>query len=234
MISNLPFTQRPMTGEQIGELLDGLAVTGEAAPGGGVESGYALPEATLRLLTRVIEGAGVRNVFEFGSGRSTKAFLAAGCHVTAVEDSRSWMDETLASLTVEERSRLHVVCRPLELVFHEGAPFRSWVLDSETLQRLSAAEMVLIDAPAFPPFREHALSISLRHSGGLIVVDDAGIPTVRRFCARLGGGRGTVHREWDIDHGLYFMVGAGGEPLPRRGLVETAKAWRRYFMAAAT
>jgi len=224
-----------MTGEQIGQVLDTLVVTDDAVPVSGADSGFALPDAMLRLLNRVVEAAGVRNVFEFGSGRSTKALLAAGCTVTALEHSQSWLVQTLASLTAEERSRLHAICQPLELVFYQGAPFRSWVLDGDTLQRLSAAEMVLIDAPAFPPFREHALSVSLRHSGGgLIVVDDGGIPTVRRFCARLAGVAGTMHRESPIDHGLYFMVrGAGAGSPPRRRLVETAKAWRRYFMAGS-
>jgi hypothetical protein len=212
---------------RIGEILDGFAH--EPAVCGG-DAGYALPDATLRLLTGIIEGCAVRNVFEFGSGRSTKVFLAAGCEVTAVEDSQSWLDQTLATLTPEERVRLHAVCQPLRVIFYEGAPFRSWKLEGETLRRLAAAELVLIDAPAFPPFREHALSVSMEHcQGALVVVDDAGIPTVRRFCERLGAGAG---RFCELDHGLCFIAREAGAPDGRRrGLVETAKAWRRFFMA---
>jgi hypothetical protein len=222
-----------MTRDQIAQLLDALLP--DCAPSApGADAGYALPDATLRLLTQIVEATGARNVFEFGSGRSTKAFLAAGCAVTAIEDSRAWLDQTLASLTPEEQSRLHPVCQPLRVIFDQGAPFRSWELEGDTLARLAAADLVLIDAPAFPPFREHALSVTLGHCrGGLIVVDDSGIPTVRRFCARLAGGAGTLHRESAIDHGLFFLVrAAAGKPSPRRGLIETAKAWRRFFMAA--
>jgi len=203
-----------MNFDQIGCLLDGLSPAG----GGSTDAGYALPDGTLGVLTRIIGTAGVRNVFEFGSGRSTKAFLAAGCRVTAVEDSREWLDRTVTELSPEELSRLHAVCQGLEIVFYQGAPFRSWTLDEETLGRL-----------AFPPFREHALSVSLRHCrGGLIVVDDARIPTVRRFCLRLAGGE--AHRECGIDHGLFFLIREGECGGPRRGLWETLKAWRRFFM----
>jgi hypothetical protein len=222
-----------MTRDQIGQLLDSLAATAEPSPAPAPDSGFALPDASLRLLTRIIAAAGLRNIFEFGSGRSTKAFLAAGCTVTALEDSQPWLDPTLASLTVEERSRLHAICQPLARLFHEGAPMRSWVLGPNTLRRLAAADLILIDAPAFPPFREHALALSLQHSrDGLIVVDDAGIPTVRRVCARLASAPGTLHRVSTIDHGLYFFIRSPeAGALPSRGLVETAKAWRRYFMA---
>jgi hypothetical protein len=219
-----------MTLAQIGHLLDTLPLTAEAST---AAPGYALPDATLRLLTRLVEAAGIRTVFEFGSGRSTKAFLAAGCAVTALENSRPWLDQTLAGLTPQERSRFDAVCQPLRLLFYQGAPFRSWTLGPDTLRRLATADLVLIDSPAFPPFREHALSLSLDHSrGALIVVDDAGIPTVRRFCLRLAGGPGTLQRESRIDHGLFFLArDPSAKPPPRRGLVETLKAWRRFFMA---
>ena len=219
-----------MTLDQIGSLLDTLASEAPAPSG---DAGYALPDATLRLLTRIVEAAGVHSVFEFGSGRSTRAFLAAGCVVTAVEDSQEWLSQTLASLTPEERSRLHAIRQPLRLLFYQGAPFRSWSLDADTLRRLATADLVLIDAPAFPPFREHALRVCLVHcGGGLIVVDVASIPTVRRFCMRLAGAPGTQSRQITIDHGLFFLVhDTGAGPAPRRGLLETAKAWRRFFMA---
>ena len=218
-----------MTLEQISYLLD----TGAPASGG--DAGYALPNGTLELLSRVIEVGGVRRVFEFGSGRSTKAFLAAGCEVTTVEDSEEWLAQTVAGLTPEERVRLHAVRQRLGVVFYQGAPFRSWRLNEDTLRRLAEAELVLIDSPAFPPFREHALSVSLEHCRrGLIVVDDTGIPTVRRFCMRLADGPGTQHRENGIDHGLFFMTReAKAGVARRRGLLETAKAWRRFFMAGA-
>ncbi len=215
---------------KIGQILDSFAPVDEMPP---QSAGYALPDATLRLLGRLIEAGAVRNVFEFGSGRSTKLFLDAGCSVTALEDSPDWLDRTLASLTPEARSRLHAICQPLRFVLFQGAPFRSWTPDRDTLARLESADLILIDAPAFPPFREHALSISLqRGSRALIVVDDAGIPTVSRFCLRMAAGPRMLHWRSTIDHGLFLFMRTGEfRPACRRGLVETAKAWRRFFMA---
>jgi hypothetical protein len=215
-----------MNPEVIGRVLDALGGTAESVSG---DCGYALPDGTLRLLREIVEAAGVRRVFEFGSGRSTKAFLAAGCEVTALEDSEEWLEQTLATLTPEERTRLHAIRQPLAALFFQGAPFRSWVLDADALRRLAEAELVLIDAPAFPPFREHALSLSLERCGGVIVVDDAGIPTVGRFCKRMGVGMWM--RECGVDHGLCFFMSEGGGGAGRRGIVETAKAWRRFYLA---
>ncbi len=37
----------------------------------------------------------MKTVFEFGSGRSTKAFLQAGLAVSSLEDSDYWMQKTI-------------------------------------------------------------------------------------------------------------------------------------------
>jgi hypothetical protein len=141
------------------------------------------------------------------------------------------MEQTLAAVPPEQRARLHAVCQPLGVVFSKGVPFRSWVLDEETRGRLAAAELILIDSPAYPPFREHALGLAIEHAPeALIVMDDAGIPTVRRFCNRYGGAAGAVSRYADFDHGLYFLL-AGRGAARRRGMIETAKAWRRFCVA---
>jgi hypothetical protein len=55
----------------------------------------ALPDASLAFLLEVCRRVGVKTVFEFGSGRSTKAFLQAGLAVSSLEDSDYWMQKTI-------------------------------------------------------------------------------------------------------------------------------------------
>ncbi|HSI14716.1 MAG TPA: hypothetical protein VK961_21870 [Chthoniobacter sp.] len=197
------------------------------------EAGYALPPASLALLVECVKRLYVRRVFEFGSGQSTREFLAAGCQVTVVEDSEAWLAETDAALAPVQRLRFTSHRLPLRRVWLAGAPLQSWVLPETALAALRDAELVLVDSPAWPPFREHALTLALEHSrGALIVVDDANIPTVQRFCRRLAGQNRATHFQTNMDHGLFFLHPAGHGPLDsHRPLIETLKAWRRYFLA---
>ncbi len=197
------------------------------------EAGYALPPASLALLVECVKRLQVRRVFEFGSGQSTREFLAAGCQVTVVEDSEAWLAETSATLDPGQRERFAPHRLPLRRVWLEGAPLQSWVLPEAALAALRDAELVLVDSPAWPPFREHALTLALEHSrGALIVVDDANIPTVQRFCRRLADQNRATHFHTSMDHGLLFLcpTGSGAVDL-HRPLIETLKAWRRYFLA---
>lgn len=197
------------------------------------EAGYALPPASLALLVDCVRRLSVQRVFEFGSGQSTREFLAAGCRVTAIEDNASWLAETVAQLDPGERERFTPVLLPLRRVWLAGAPLRSWVLPAPAVAALREAELVLIDSPAWPPFREHALALALEHAHrALIVVDDANIPTIQRFCCRLAAQNRAAHFQTPMDHGLFFVhrPSAGAIDL-RRPLIETLKAWRRYFLA---
>ncbi|MEI8342843.1 MAG: hypothetical protein WCH43_15065 [Verrucomicrobiota bacterium] len=199
---------------------------------GDPDAGYALPPSSLEALGRIVRERGITKVFEFGSGRSTRMFLENGCEVAILENDPAWLEETLGSLEAGQRSRLDAVCRPQGVVFHRGTPFRSWAPDAWLIAKLSEAGLVLVDSPACPPFREHALLLSLRYMrpGGLIVVDDARIPTVRRFCTRLAEKNGLGSYYSGIDHGLcFFAVNARQSLKTARGLAETAKAWRRFF-----
>jgi hypothetical protein len=170
-------------------------------------------------------------VFEFGTGQSTRAFLDAGCDVASVEDSAEWLSETQQTLDGLTGAPVEFFHLPLLLVWHRGAPMRSWLLPARALAALRAAELVLVDSPALPPFREHALAMALAHArGALIAVDDAYIPTVARFCRRLAERNGAPFFTADVDHGLFFAGPAERAPLDdARSLVETLKAWRRYF-----
>ena len=80
-----------------------------------------------------------------------------------------------------------------------------------------------------------ALTLALRHCHqALIVVDDANIPTVQRFCQRLAVQNSVPYYQTRMDHGLFFLCVAGLHRVDaRRPLFETLKAWRRYFLAGA-
>ena len=205
----------------------------DAMPAAGEESGYALPQGTLNCLASLVRGAEIRRVFEFGSGRSTKIFLEAGCEVTSLEDSQHWLDQTLATLAPEDRSRHAAVVQPLQTVWHRGVPMKSWTLSPEIIAALERAELVLIDSPASPPFREHALIASLTHArGATIVLDDANIPTVQRYCRRLAQNGGALKSLFTPkDHGLFFFGPREDGPHIdfSRGPLETAKGWRRFW-----
>ena len=197
------------------------------------EAGYALPAASLALLADCAARLKVRRVFEFGSGQSTREFLRAGCRVAVVEDSDAWLAETSRALDSAQRERFTPFVLPLRRLWLAAAPLRSWVLPEVALTALREADLVLVDSPAWPPFREHALALALAHCReALIVVDDANIPTVRRFCRRLAVQNHRCHFQTSMDHGLFFTLGAPGDTIDtRRPLLETAKAWRRYFLA---
>lgn len=198
------------------------------------DSGFALPDMSLECLRQMVKELAIENVFEFGSGRSTKVFLDSGCNVTSLEDNAKWLERTANSLSPDERFRLKAHCQPLQTLFDASAPLRSWALSGELRASLREAQLVLIDSPTFPPFREHALILSLRHARlAVIAVDDASIPTVRRFCFRIAARNGLAHFYTEMDHGLFFFLppeGDGKIDSSRSGL-ETLKAWRRFFLA---
>jgi len=195
------------------------------------EAGYALPTASLGVLRQCVMELGVRRVFEFGTGQSTRVFLEAGCEVVAIEDSADWLADTRRGLEAAFDTRVTFFHLPLCAVWHRSAPILSWTLPQEALAGLRNADLVLVDSPASPPFREHALALALAHArNALLVVDDARIPTVARFCRRLAGRNGAESFETALDHGLFFMGPiAGDRPDDSRSWVETLKAWRRYF-----
>ncbi len=195
------------------------------------DGAYPMPEASVECLHAVIARLGVRRVFEFGSGRSTEAFLQAGMEVTSLEDSETWLAETAQRIRPGERVRWHPACAPLERIWHRGSPFLSWRLTSDLEVRLAAADLVLIDWPALPPFREHALLLALRHARrALVVVDDANIPTVARYCDRIARQNRLSRFQTPMDHGLYFLAPNEGALDESRGTWGTLRAWR-FFLA---
>jgi hypothetical protein len=195
------------------------------------DGSYALPDASISCLREVIARLCLTRIFEFGSGRSTQIFLQAGCSVISLEHSETWLAETARRLRPEENARWQSVHAPLRQIWHKGAPFSSWQLTPELMARLSAAELVLIDSPPLPPSREHALILALRHAcGALIVVDDANIPTVRRYCARLARQNHLEMFQTRMDHGLCFLAPMAASPNESRGLWEMLRVWRFFLI----
>jgi hypothetical protein len=197
------------------------------------DAGYALPSSTLKLLAALVQRLAIKRVFEFGSGRSTATFLSLGCHVASLEDSEEWLEKTMRELSEDDRSRWNPFLQPLQTRLDGVVPFYSWKLNAAHRQAVSEAELVLIDSPAHPPSRELALLDTLRAGHkGIIVMDDAGIPTLRRFCDRLTHSNPELAGAFlDLDHGLYVMNSSATRAVlcSRRGILESAKAWRRFL-----
>ena len=149
------------------------------------ESFAALPAAALGFLISLASSIGAKRVFEFGSGKSTAAFVGAGLEVTCLEHSEYWMNETLARIHPGRRPKLasHVV--PLATCWCGGVPMQGWPLARPWGEALRAADLVLVDSPCYVPYREHTLMQALSQTRAVVVIDDTRIPTVARFCDRL-------------------------------------------------
>lgn len=212
----------------------------DAPPADHADAPAALPDAALRFLLAAAAEMDARQVLEFGSGRSTAAFLGAGLHVTSLEDSARWMAQTVAGLEPAHRmdGRQHVaLIEPLRVTWRHGAPYRDWVFDDALATAVEAADLVLIDAPFHVPFRlSTLLSVLSRPTTALVVLDDTRIPTLARFCNRLvAQNRDRLcHRRVGVGHG--FDCFARRDLDTSRSLravqppAETLKAWRRFFM----
>jgi hypothetical protein len=198
------------------------------------DAGYALPQGSLRFLIACASALKLNTVFEFGSGASTLRFLEAGLHVTTLEDNAYWHAQTLERVPAHLRARLHSEHVPLEKVWCGKFPCMGWRLPQSMESRLAAADLVLIDSPAFPPFREAALMQALQVSSArIIVLDDVGIPTLRRFCERIVAQSNGIELKFiERDHtlGVFLRREHGSEVRNHPEIVEQLKGWRRYFL----
>ncbi len=211
----------------------------DAPPADHAAAPAALPDAALGFLLAAAVAVGARQVFEFGSGRSTAAFLGAGLRVTSLEDTERWMAQTVAGLAPALRASGRHVARvqPLRLRWRHGAPVRDWVLTGTLAEAVDAADLVLIDSPFHVPFRLSTLvSVLDRPTSALIVLDDTRIPTLARFCDRLAGQNPErlCHRRVQVGHGFDCFTRRDlqtSRPLDlSQPWTETPKAWRRFFM----
>lgn len=121
------------------------------------EAPAALPDVSLNFLIELCATLNLKRVFEFGSGRSTKALLEGGCSVISLEDSDFWMEQTLKTLTLEQKNRHTALVRPLETRPLGLFPVLDWPIDAVLTKDLKEAELILVDSPYYTPFRESTL-----------------------------------------------------------------------------
>jgi hypothetical protein len=198
---------------------------------------WILPEPSCDLVEQIGALLGSQAVaFEFGSGLSTAALRRVFAAVTTVEDSAEWLDKTeqLPGITpkrAEDKTRVVPLTR-----CHLGViPYHSFDLDRriELLQRLEAADFILVDGPMNPATREHALYTALQHAkpGALIMIDDVvEVRATKRFSQRLARDNASMFdfTEIPLDHGLALyqkksMGHVGYHPTVR----EMVGAWLR-------
>ena len=194
----------------------------------------ALPDPALDFLLALSRQLGITTVFEFGSGRSTVALLKASLVVTSLENSSYWMSQTLSQLSEEDKARHTALVRPLRFHWHHLIPMLDWTIDPELGRRLRSADLVLIDAPFYPAFRERTLCSALIHSPhAVIVLDDTRVPTLSRFCDRIATDNPTLlHARVRVGHGFDVFARSCEPPLRLRPApLEILKGWRRYFLA---
>ncbi|HTX64318.1 MAG TPA: hypothetical protein VMD31_00975 [Opitutaceae bacterium] len=203
-------------------------------PGDDPVAWAALPDAALDFLVAACCQLGVINAFEFGSGRSTGALLKAAQTVTSLENSALWMERTVGALTEEQKARHHALVRPLRRHWCHLYPVLDWTVDAELRRCLESADLVLIDAPFHPAFRERTLRTALLHSPeAVIALDDTRIPTLARFCDRIAADNPAMrHARVAVGHGFDVFYRGRGVPLRWEAPpVETLKGWRRYLLA---
>lgn len=197
----------------------------------------ALPSSSLSFLLELCRKIDAKRIFEFGSGRSTQAFLSAGYRVFSLEDSPFWLSKTVEPLSGEE-ARLHEsAVSALGTSMASGFPVLAWHIDTVIRNQLQQADLILVDSPHFTPFREETLFASLQYGPqALAVLDDTRIPTVSRFCDRLAlQNPQLLHKRVTVGHGFdLFFRSDPFRPLVRRvDFYETLKGWRRYFQGRA-
>jgi hypothetical protein len=205
-------------------------------PSSDEDSGFALPNGTLALIQEIFRQCKIEQVFEFGSGQSTRVFLEAGASVYSLENDMRWLDETRKGLSEQLQRQWTARCESLQLVFDGLSPFFSWRLDSLAIDAICNADLVLIDSPAHPPSRELALLQTLRAGcKGIVIVDDLRIPTLERRIQSIAAGNSHVlYRHLRRDHGLALLQNSIPDThsiKSNRSIIETIKTVRRYINA---
>jgi len=206
-----------------------------------LEKGYEprawiLPEPSCELVAKLAALLDPpASAFEFGSGTSTLTLRNHFASVTSVEDSAEWLDKTehLPGITPKRPDdRTRVV--PLTRCYMGVIPYHSFDLDRriELLQRLEAADFILVDGPVNPATREHALCCVLQHAkpGALILLDDTNVRATRRFAERLARDNVPLFHFFriPIDHGLVlYQKKKMGHVEYRPTLREMVGAWLR-------
>jgi hypothetical protein len=200
-----------MTQADLQKLIDGeVARYQERLANGYAPRDWILPDPSCELIEKLGGLLGPKAAaFEFGSGTSTVTLRKLFAGVTSVEESAEWLDKTehLPGMTPKRpEDKTRVV--PLSRCYLGIIPYLSYDLDRriELLQRLEAADFILVDGPPNPATREHVLCSVMQHAkpGALILLDDTSVRATRRFTQRLGRDNASMFNffEIPIDHGL--------------------------------
>lgn len=200
-------------------------------PGDHTGNPAALPDQSLAFIISAANLIGAKRAVEFGSGRSTAAFLDAGLTLTSIEDNQTWLADTEKAISGKPRERWSAIVRPLSTEWEGLVPFRDWAFGRDIVEPLEEADLVLIDSPHFVPFREATLINALRHARhALVILDDSRIPTVQQFCDRIARQNPKLlHRRVRVGHGLDLFAHSDSADIRSiRGPIEVAKGWRRF------
>ncbi len=226
-----------MTEEELKTLIAGELVRyRERLAQGYMIPAWVLPEASCDVLETIGTALGpVATAFEFGSGASTVVLRRCFAAVTTVEDTAEWLDKTehLPGIMLK-RPADKTRAVPLTRCHLGIIPYHSFDLDRriELLQRLEAADFILVDGPANPATREHVLCSVLQHAkpGALIFLDDLEVRATRRFAQRLARDNASMFTYHDlaIDHGVaIYHKKAMGHVVYHPTLREIVGAWLR-------
>lgn len=196
------------------------------------ENPAALPDASLDFLLKLCNELNIKNIFEFGSGRSTKAFLGKKYNVTSLEDTNYWLENTLSKLDADEKKYHTSYVLPLQTNFLGLFPVLDWNLNNDTLTKIKNADLILVDSPYYTPFRESTLWKSLKYSNNaIIILDDTRIPTLRKFCDRLASSNDSlIHSRIEVGHtfDIFFKTSIKQLKL-NHNISDIIKGWFRYF-----
>jgi hypothetical protein len=194
----------------------------------------ALPDASLDFLLEVSKRINAHKVFEFGSGRSTRSLLSAGMTVFSLEDSEHWLRKSLDDIPSELTALHQGAVESLRTKMLGWFPVLDWRVEESLLQKLVAADLVLVDSPYYTPFRESSLWTALLHCpDGLVILDDTRIPTLSTFCDRIAAKNPWIaHKRVKVGHGfdLFWCRGENAKLSLGHSMTDCFKGWRRYFL----
>jgi hypothetical protein len=197
---------------------------------------WTMPEPSRHLLQRLCRRFPAGPLaFEFGSGRTTAALRSVCRGVVSVDESAAELQKTEAlSGQVPKRKDDLTAVIPLSRCRINLVPYRSFSLKKrpDLIERLAAADLILVDRPSDAASRGHALLTALRHAkvGALVVLDDLDVETTLLLARRLArDNRGVIDLFiLPIDHIVgVFEKNASTKIIWRPGLREIIGAWRR-------
>lgn len=221
-----------LTSNRVKDFFSSSIVKTEYSESDNSESPAALPDASLNFLIDVCKKLGIQRIFEFGSGRSTKALLNNNFSVTSLEDDEYWMNQTIKTLDESEKVNHTAFVKPLKRRFLGLFPVLDWEISDDLAKSISEADLILIDSPYYTPFRESTLWSGLNYSkGAILILDDTRIPTLQRFCNRLSSSNPSlIHTRVAVGHSFDIFYHNSEKKLHlNHSLTDTLKGWYRYI-----